>query len=90
QKIAQVRALMNSTADYVRKELPKIYSWELIQVLFMQPYCRIENVVGAGLARRQTASVYLKQLVSVGVLEEMVSGREKLYINTRLLNELNA
>ncbi|MDI5800654.1 Fic family protein, partial [Salmonella enterica subsp. enterica serovar Cerro] len=26
----------------------------------------------------------------VGVLEEMVSGREKLYINTRLLNELNA
>lgn len=90
QKLAQVRALMNSTADYVRKELPKIYSWELIQVLFMQPYCRIENVVGAGLARRQTASVYLKQLVSVGVLEEMVSGREKLYINTRLLNELNA
>ncbi|ECN3840639.1 Fic family protein [Salmonella enterica subsp. enterica serovar Newport] len=90
QKIAQVRALMNSTADYVRKELPKIYSWELMQVLFMQPYCRIENVVGAGLARRQTASVYLKQLVSVGVLEEMVSGREKLYINTRLLNELNA
>ncbi|HCL5310544.1 TPA: Fic family protein [Salmonella enterica] len=90
QKIAQVRALMNSTADYVRKELPKIYSWELIQVLFMQPYCRIENVVGAGLARRQTASVYLKQLVSIGVLEEMVSGREKLYINTRLLNELNA
>lgn len=90
QKLAQVRALMNSTADYVRKELPKIYSWELIQVLFMQPYCRIENVVGAGLARRQTASVYLKQLVSVGVLDEMVSGREKLYINTRLLNELNA
>ncbi|EED7442071.1 Fic family protein [Salmonella enterica] len=90
QKLAQVRALMNSTADYVRKELPKIYSRELIQVLFMQPYCRIENVVGAGLACRQTASVYLKQLVSVGILEEMVSGREKLYINTRLLNELNA
>lgn len=89
QKIAQIRALMNSTADYVRKELPKIYSRELIQILFIQPYCRIENVVGAGLARRQTASVYLKQLVSVGVLEEMVSGREKLYINTRLLNELN-
>ncbi|AID27802.1 hypothetical protein N643_20065 [Salmonella bongori serovar 48:z41:-- str. RKS3044] len=35
------------------------------------------------------ASTYLKQLVEIGVLEEMSVGREKLYINTRLLQELN-
>lgn len=32
---------------------------------------------------------YLKQLVEIGVLEEMTTGREKLYLNTRLLQELN-
>lgn len=89
KKIAIVRDLIKSTTDYVHKVLPKIYSYELIQVLFMQPYCRIENLVESGIARRQTASIYLKQLVEVGVLEEMHAGREKLYINTRLLNELN-
>lgn len=89
RKIGVVRELMTSTTEYVREKLPKIYSRELIQVMFMQPYCRIENIVDAGLAQRQTASSYLKQLVEIGVLEEMNSGREKLYLNILLLNELN-
>lgn len=89
KKIAIVSALIRSTTDYVPEKLPKIYSHELIQVVFMQPYCRIENVVESGIARRQTASIYLKQLVEIGVLEEMGAGREKLYLNTRLLIELN-
>ena len=45
--------------------------------------------VQQGIAKRQTASVYLKQLVEIGVLEEMSVGREKLYLNTKLLQELN-
>jgi len=39
--------------------------------LFKQPYCRIANVVDAGLAKRQTASVYLKSLAEIGVLREL-------------------
>ncbi|MDE1187806.1 MAG: Fic family protein [Pantoea sp.] len=89
KKIAIVRALLADATDYVREKLPKIYTHELLQVLFAQPYCRIENLVEHGVAKRQTASSYLKQLVEIGVLEEMNVGREKLYINTRLLQELN-
>lgn len=89
KKIAIIRALIAETTDYIRERLPKIYTHELLQVLFAQPYCRIENLVDRGVAKRQTASVYLKQLVEIGVLEEMSAGREKLYINTRLLQELN-
>lgn len=89
QKIAIVRALITEVAAYVREKLPKIYSHELMQVLFAQPYCRIENLVESGIAKRQTASAYLKQLVKIGVLEEKSYGREKLYMNTRLLQELN-
>ena len=88
-KISIVRALMAETTEYVREKLPKIYTHELVLALFAQPYCRIDNLVERGVARRQTASVYLKQLVEIGVLEEMSAGREKLYINTRLLQELN-
>ncbi len=88
-KIAVVRALMAETTKYVREKLPKIYTYELIQVLYAQPYCRIDNLVERGIAKRQTASAYLKQLVEIGVLEEMSVGREKLYINTRLVQELN-
>lgn len=88
-RIAVVRALMAETTAYVREKLPKIYTHELIQALFAQPYCRIDNLVERGVAKRQTASTYLKQLVEIGVLEEMRVGREKLYINTRLLQELN-
>lgn len=89
RKIATVRELIISTRAYVQEKLPKIYTYELVDTLFMQPYCRIENLVDAGIAQRQTASHYLKQLVDVGVLEEMNAGRGKLYINTRLLKELN-
>ena len=88
-KISIVQALMAETTEYVREKLPKIYTHELVQALFAQPYCRIDNLVERGVAKRQTASTYLKQLVEIGVLEEMSVGREKLYINTRLLQELN-
>ena len=88
-KISIVRALMAETTEYVREKLPKIYTHELVQALFAQPYCRIDNLVERGVAKRQTASTYLKQLVEIGVLEEMSVGREKLYINTRLLQESN-
>ena len=88
-KISIVRALMAETTEYVREKLPKIYTHELVQALFAQPYCRIDNLVERRVAKRQTASTYLKQLVEIGVLEEMSVGREKLYINTRLLQELN-
>ena len=88
-KISIIRALMAETTEYVREKLPKIYTHELVQVLFAQPYCRIDNLVECGVAKRQTASAYLKQLVEIGLLEEMSIGREKLYINTRLLQELN-
>jgi Fic family protein len=87
-KIAAIRTLSQDTATFVRARLPKIYSHELINLVFEQPYCRIANLVDAGIARRQTASVYLKQLVDIGVLTEMEAGKEKLFINPRLMRLL--
>jgi Fic family protein len=87
-KIRAIRELMRHTAQFMHRRLPKIYSWELVQLLFTQPYCRIANVVEAGLAKRQTASVYLKQLVEVGVLNEIKSGRESLFVHPKYIELL--
>lgn len=85
QKINAIRELSIHSADYVRATLPKIYSRELIDVIFEQPYCRITNIVERGIAKRQTASGYLKKLSDIGVLEELQIGRERLFFHPKLL-----
>lgn len=84
-KIATMRQLIAQTEEHVKQQLPKIYSYELVQTIFEQPYCRISNLVEKDIAKRQTASVYLKQLVEIGVLQEKNAGNEKLFLNPRLL-----
>ena len=88
QKIAAIRKLQGQAVDQARQELPKIYSRELIDLIFEMPYCRIQNVIERGIARRQTASVYLKELARIGLLQEKSVGREKLFINSRLMHLL--
>jgi Fic family protein len=93
-KIHAINKLLQSTTKYCRSNLPKkTYSKELVEVLFEKPYCRIQDLVEADLAKRQTASEYLKELAAIGVLEERAEGREKLYLNTKfwklLTKELN-
>ncbi|MFC1675430.1 protein adenylyltransferase Fic [Planctomycetota bacterium] len=87
-KIKTINKLLTHTCDYVRQEEAKIYSRELVDIIFEQPYCRIANLVETGIAKRQTASVYLKQLVKIGVLDEVKAGREKLYLHPKFLKLL--
>jgi Fic family protein len=87
-KIGAVRKLAAATTEYVRRSLPKIYARELVDVIFEQPYCRIANLVEAGIAGRQAASRYLKALVAAGVLRERSFGKEKLFVHPRLMNLL--
>ena len=87
-KIKSIRELMEHTAEFVQGKLPKTYSWELVEILFKQPYCRIGNLVDAGIAKRQTASVYLKQLCDIGILEEVKSGREAIFVHPKYIELL--
>lgn len=85
KKITHVRTLVETTTNHIREKLPKIYSHELVQVIFEQPYCRIQHLVDRNIAKRQTASVYLKQLCDIGILEEKTSGKEKLFVHSKLI-----
>lgn len=87
-KISAIRELAILTATHVKQAAPKIYSRELVDLIFDLPYCRIQNLVNQGIAGRQAASRYLKQLAEIGVLEEKAVGREKLFIHPKLMNLL--
>ncbi len=88
KKIGAIRTLIDKMAEKIKGEAPSIYSREFAELIFVQPYCRIGDVVDAGLAKRQTASVHLKALCDIGVLEERKAGREKLFINPAFLRLL--
>lgn len=85
QKIHDIRVLHEKTKEEIKEKHSNIYSSELVDVLFNQPYCRIHDLVEAGIAKRQAASTYLKQLVSTGMLSEEKVGREKIFIHHRFL-----
>lgn len=84
-KIRAIRDLLDQTAEQLRRDASRIYSRELAEVIFVNPYCRIGDLVSAGIAQRQAASTYLKTLVGLKLLEEVKAGRENLYINPALL-----
>lgn len=88
EKIKKIRELLEISTNSLRANAPQIYSHELAELIFVQPYCRINNVIEAGLAKRQTASVYLKKMCEIGLLKEIKAGREKLFINPAFLKLL--
>ena len=88
ERIKTIRRLMNDTEEYVKISAPSIYSPDLIDLIFAQPYCRIRNVIDTGIAKRQAASTYLKQLVKLGILTEEKHGREKIFRHPKFIEIL--
>jgi len=89
-KIIAIKSLMDHTRDYISTVNPKIYSHELVELVFAQPYCRIGHLTGSGIAQRKTASRYLKSLIDIGVLSETQIGREKFFVHPKFLQLLMA
>jgi len=86
--IEEIRVLMQYTKTRLRQELPKIYSKDLLEILFRHPYTKIEFLVDELGVSRQTASTYLKKMVALGILGEMKLGRSKYFINKKLFELL--
>lgn len=90
ERIIAIRDLMEETMQKARQELPRrVYSKELIEILFRQPYCKIAFLVDAGIAERKTAAEYLNELEKIGILKSQKVGKENLYLNWRLYDLLS-
>jgi len=90
-RILAIRDLFDQTLARCRAKLPpKVYSKELIELIFTQPYCKIQFLVDAGVAQRQTASEYLQELEKLGILRGEKRGRETIYKHPALVKLLTA
>lgn len=77
-------------ADDVRISLPKVYSKELIELLFFEFYTKIAFIEkGLGISRK-TASTYLADLEKNGFLKSERIGKERIYLNLRLLDTVKS
>ena len=86
----EIRDLMNETFELAKEKLPRrVYSKELIEIIFRQPYTKGQFLVDEGIAERKTAAEYLKELEKVGILSGEKVGKEMLYINTKLYELLS-
>ena len=89
-RINNIRILLDKTLTTARKKLPsRVYSKELIELIFRQPYTKTKFLVDVGLAERKTAAEYLKELEKIGLLESKKIGRENLYLNKNLYKVLS-
>lgn len=85
EKIHQIRNQLNKTIEKARARLPShIYSKELIELLFEQPYCKVQYIVEREIAKRQTAANYLNELERIGILKKSKAGKENLFLNVKL------
>jgi Fic family protein len=89
-KIDSIVGLMEETGNKMRKKLPDIYSKELVEMIFRQPYCKRQFLAAGGIAQLKTAGNYLSQLEKAGILKSEMVGKEKLYLNKRLIEVLRS
>ena len=89
-RILRIRELMEQIRLTVQAKAPGVYSKDLVELIFQNPYCKIAFLEQAGLAKRQTASSYLKTLERLGVLQSFKRGREVYYVNLPLMALLTA
>jgi len=90
QQIAEIEKLMNGIGAEIQEKLPRVYSKDLLEVLFKLPYTKRNQLEKAGLGNLKTVGNYLKELENNGFLKSEQVGKEKLYLNFRLLEVLRA
>jgi len=75
---------MQAYKSRLRTELPKIYSQDLLNNLFRDPYTKIEFLTNELMISRLTAGRYTELLVEKGFLEKQKIGRSNFYVNVPL------
>jgi Fic family protein len=86
--IENIKKLMQSHKDTMRKKLGKIYSQDLLNATFNYPYTTISILQRELSISRDTATSYLNKLCNINLAKKIKIGRENYYINKDLVNLL--
>ncbi|WP_372474354.1 Fic family protein [Capnocytophaga sp. ARDL2] len=86
--IMKIKQTMSEYKLRLRRSLPKIYSQDLLNNLFKNPYTKIEFLQEDLQVARRTASNYLDAIVELGLLEKVKVGKQNYYLNLNLIKVL--
>lgn len=87
--IKAIKNLMLGHKNIIRKELPKIYSQDLLNSIFGHPYSKIAFIERDLRVSRITATRYLDELVRIGIMHKLRIGRYNYYLNQGLVGLLS-
>jgi Fic family protein len=88
ERLNKITVTMNKTAEEIKKKLPKIYSKDLIEILFRLPYTKRQHLIDENIGNPKTVGNYLQTLEKNKFLKSIKVGKEKLYLNEPLLKIL--
>ncbi|MCW2278118.1 Fic family protein [Heliophilum fasciatum] len=84
QLVKRINAEVEAMSAEIKDKLPKIYSKELIELLFYEFYTKITYIEKGLSVSRKTAINYLNVLEKEGFLISEKIGKERIYQNKRL------
>ena len=85
ERLRNVTSLMEQMATEIKETLPKVYTKELVEILFRLPYTKRQFLIDAKLGTPKTVGNYLMELEKYGFLISEKVGKEKLYLNHKLM-----
>lgn len=88
EQITKIKKLMTVTGEDIQIKLPKAYSKDLLEALFRLPYIKRQNLYQLNLGTLKTVGNYLIELENKGFLKSEQIGKEKLYLNYKLMEIL--
>jgi len=87
-KLEQIVNLMSEMAKEIKAHQPKLFTKELLEIIFKLPYTKRKHLIDAKLGTPKTVGNYLMALEKIGILKSKRIGKEKIYINYRLMDVL--
>ncbi|MDB5204657.1 MAG: hypothetical protein JWP09_685, partial [Candidatus Taylorbacteria bacterium] len=87
--LLETKVLFEKIKKTVKKELPQVYSYELIEAIFISPIIT-PSVLALKIDKHPiTAGSYLKKLQKLGLMKSHKYGKYLMYGNTELIALLN-
>ena len=82
ERLKKIMQAMDVMANEMKEKAPKVCSKDFL------PYIKRQHLIDADLGNPKTVGKYLTDLEKNGLLKSVKVGKEKLYLNERLLNFL--
>jgi Fic family protein len=86
ETIKSIENLMNETKEIILDKKPKIYSKDLLEALFYNPYTKRVFIEEQLSISRPTATNYLNELEKLGLLSSKKIGKEIFYVHNKLFD----